>query len=213
MALLSHTEFMHDALRDSPDHRCLFDAASEQHGLFTAKQARACGFRTNLLTFHVRHGRFARIRRGVYRLRDYPSSRHEDVAAAWLAVGKEVAVVSHESALDLLDLSDVIPDSVHLTLPRTKRYLVALPGVTIHTTTHPLHPKDVVVRDGFRLTAATRTILDAAELGTAPEQVEMAISAATARGLTTARLLEEGAQQRGRRVIDLVAGALRSAAS
>ncbi|MGI8824767.1 MAG: hypothetical protein ACR2JC_03825 [Chloroflexota bacterium] len=34
----------------------------------------------------------------------YPSSRYGDGAAAWLAVGKEKSVVSHESTLDLLDL-------------------------------------------------------------------------------------------------------------
>ena len=60
---------------------------------------------------------------GVYRFRDYPPSPREEVAAAWLAVGQDVAVVSHESALDLWDLSDVIPGAVHLTVPRAQRSL------------------------------------------------------------------------------------------
>jgi hypothetical protein len=45
------------------------------------------------------------------------------VATPRLAVGKDAAGVSHETALDLLDLSDVIPDTVHLTVPRTRRGL------------------------------------------------------------------------------------------
>lgn len=201
---------MDDKSRRAPDHACLFDVASEQSGYFTSKQARACGFNWRLLTFHAQSGRFIRVRRGLYRLRDYPSSPREEVVAAWLAVGKDTAVVSHDSALDLLNLSDVIPDAVHLTVPRPKRHLPTLLGVKIHTTTRPLGRADVTVRDGVRLTSATRTVLDAAEGGTAPEQIELAIAQAVSRGLTTPQELEEQAKQRGRRVAKLVAGTLDS---
>ena len=129
---------MGDTLTPKPDHACLFARASEQHGYFTSAQARACGINWDLLTDATKRGRYLRVRRGLYRLRDYPSSSREEVVAAWLAVGKESAVVSHESALDLLGLSDVIPRKVHLTVPRSKRHLPDLPGVTIHTTTRPL---------------------------------------------------------------------------
>jgi hypothetical protein len=108
---------MGDAFAARPDYACLFATASEQHGYFTASQVRTCGFKRDLLAYHTRHGRFIRIRRGLYRLRDYPSSPREEVVAVWLAVGKDAAVVSHASALDLLDLSDVVPDLVHLTVP------------------------------------------------------------------------------------------------
>lgn len=106
--------------RARPDRLCLFGTASEQGGYFTAEQARACGYGFALLSHHAKTGRFIRVRRGLYRLREYPSSPREDVLAAWLALGKDVAVVSHESALDLLDLSDVIPDAAHLTVPRSR---------------------------------------------------------------------------------------------
>ncbi|MGH2533366.1 MAG: type IV toxin-antitoxin system AbiEi family antitoxin domain-containing protein [Thermomicrobiales bacterium] len=195
-----------------PDHTCLFAAASEQHGYFTAAQARACGFTRFLLAKHAETGRFIRIRRGLYRLRDYPSSPREEVVAAWLAVGKDVAVVSHESALDLLELSNVIPNRIHLTVPRSKRHLPDLPGVAIHTTTRPLNPLDVAVRDGIRLTSPTRTILDAAEAGTAPNQIEMAIRQAVEQGLATRRQLEQGARERSKRVNQLVVGALHQGA-
>lgn len=199
---------MGDEHRIAPDHQCLFEVVAGQHGYFTAPQARACGFGWDLLTHHARRGRFIRVRRGLYRLRDYPSSPREEVVAAWLAVGKDSAVISHDSALDLLDLSDVIPDAVHLSVPRSRRHLPKLPGVTIHTTTRPLRPADIVVRDGLRLTSSARTILDAAEAGTAPEQIEMAALQALGRGLATRRQLEEGARERGRRVATLVTGAL-----
>ncbi|MEW6232663.1 MAG: hypothetical protein AB1566_10175 [Chloroflexota bacterium] len=131
--------------------------------------------------------------------------------AAWLAVGKDVAVVSHESALDLLGLSDVIPDAVHLTVPRSKRHLPLLPGAMIHTTSRKLRPGDRIVRDGVSLTSAARTILDATEAGTAPEQIEMAVVQAIERGLVTKQQLLKDAAERSQRVTKLIADALRKA--
>lgn len=205
---LDKIQGMGDTIVSGPDHACLFTIATEQHGYFTAAQASACRFTWDLLTYHTRKGRFIRVRRGLYRLRDYPSSPREGVTAAWLAAGKEAAIVSHDSALELLGLSDVIPDAVHLTVPRMKRHHPTLPGVIIHTTTRPLQPDDVIVRDGVRLTAATRTILDAAEAGTAPEQIELAIDQAIEQGLTTANKLKDAARERSRRVIQITDDAL-----
>ena len=196
-----------------PDRLRLFEVASEQGGYFTAEQARACGYSFALLSHHTKSGRFLRIRRGLYRLREYPSSPREDVLAAWLAVGKDIAVVSHESALDLLDLSDVIPDAAHLTVPRSRRNLPSLPGVKIHTTVRPLQPRDLTYRDGMVITSATRTILDLAEAGMAPDQVELAVIQAVERGLAAPEQLRRGAAARGRRVAALIEGALRGAAA
>jgi predicted transcriptional regulator of viral defense system len=191
-----------------PDHSCLFDVAANQHGYFTAAQARACGFGWDLLTRHVQSGRYIRLRRGTYRLRDYPSSPFEEVVSAWLTVGKDSAVVSHETALDLLELSDVIPRAIHLTVPRSKRYTKAPPGAIVHTTARPLDRRDVTVRHGIRLTSPTRSILDAAEAGTGPEQIEMAIQQAVERGLADPQRMKEEAETYSRRVRRLVQGAL-----
>lgn len=198
---------MGDTSRVSTDHLRLFSTAATQHGLFTRAQALACGIGDDLLTYHTRHGRFIRIHRGVYRLRDYPTSLHEDLAAAWLRLGKNVAVVSFESALDLLGLSDIITDGVHLTVPRAKRNLPILEGVRIHTTTRPLTDSEVTVREGIPVTSVTRTLVDVADKGTAPDQVELAVRQALERGLTTPGRLEQSISQRNRRVQDLIRGA------
>ncbi|MEW6059366.1 MAG: type IV toxin-antitoxin system AbiEi family antitoxin domain-containing protein [Actinomycetota bacterium] len=198
---------MHDTDLDDkakPDHERLFQTASQQGGYFTAAQARTSGFSFASLSYHVRRGRFIRVRRGLYRLRQYPESTREDVIAAWLAAGRDDAVVSHESALDLLGLSDAVPDNVHLTLPRTMRYRPATPGVTIHTTTRPLRPEDIVIRDGIRVTSVVRSILDAAEAGTAPEQIVAAVREAINRGMTTRTQATGAARSRSRRVQHLV---------
>ena len=124
--------------------------------------------------------------------------------AAWLAVGKDIAVVSHESALDLHDLSDVIPNAVHLTVPCSKRSLPAIPGVKIHTSIVPIRREEVVERKGVKVTSPTRTIVDAAEVGVGTEQVEMATIQAIRRGLTTEGRLREEAEKRGQRVATLI---------
>jgi predicted transcriptional regulator of viral defense system len=208
MVTLDKFQGIHDTMTSKPDHQCLFDRASEQHGYFASAQARDCGFSWDLLTNATQRGRYIRIRQGLYRFRDYPTFPREEVAAAWLAIGKDVAVVSHDSALDLHDLSDVIPDSVHLTVPRSKRYAPRLPGITIHTTTKPFNSLDLVTRDGIRVTSAGRTILDAAEYGTGPEQIQMAVHQAIDRGLVTRNQLIQDARGRSRRVANLVASAL-----
>jgi predicted transcriptional regulator of viral defense system len=195
---------MSDVVSVRPDHRCLFNVASEQHGYFTVEQAHACGFGWRALLHHAKRGRFIHVRRELYRLRDYPSWPREEVVAAWLAVGKDEAVVSHESALDLLELSDVTPDSVHLTVPRGRRGLTPPPGTTVHTTSRPLPAADVVTLDGVRVTDAARSIVDVAETGVGPEQIELAVFQALARGLTTPVHLCEQASSRSRRVAEVV---------
>jgi len=194
---------MHDT-RHRPDHVALLDIASEQHGYFTARHAAGAGFQSEVLRYHAASGRFIRVRRGLYRLRDYPSSPYDEIAAAWLAVGKEKSVISHETALDLLDLSNVIPNAIHITVPRSRRGLPSIPGVRIHTSARPFSRTDVITRHGLRLTSPTRTILDAAEAGTGPEQIEMAIEQAVERGLILPTELRERTAERGGRVRNLV---------
>lgn len=199
---------MGDTSKPEPNAGCLFDIASEQRGHFTRLQASECGYGTDLLTYHTRTGRFERAHRGVYRLRDYPSSPHDYVIAAWLAVGKIGSRVSHESALDLLDLSDVIPNGVHITVPRSRRNLPKLPGVRMHTSTRPFGNDDAMEIEGIRITSPARSIVDSADAGTGPEQIEMAIREALDRGITTPRRLNEAADGRNRRVRNLVAQAM-----
>lgn len=208
MRKVSNIDHMHDIVAEKPSNSQLFQLASEQHGYFTTAQARASGFRSNLLVHHVRTGRFLHVAPGIYRIRHYPASPYEEIVSAWLAVSKETAVVSHESALDLLDLSNAIPDAIHLTVLRTRRYRLGPPGVVIHTTTRPLQSSDIITRHGIRATTPLRSILDAATLGTAPEQIELAIDQALRRSLFDREQLLAATTERNGRVQRLVHGAL-----
>ncbi|MGA8657335.1 MAG: hypothetical protein WB586_14410, partial [Chthoniobacterales bacterium] len=81
-------------------------------------------------------------------------------------------------------------------------------GVVIHTTTRALKKSDIVIRDGVRLTAPERSIVDAAEAGTAPEQILAAVDQALDRGMATESKLLAAARARGGRVERLVQQAL-----
>ena len=96
MDLSSNIGHMHDTMSLHPDFPGLFQVAAGQHGFFTTFQAAESGIDRRLLAYHTGTGRLERAYRGVYRFRDFPSGPRDEVAAAWLAVGKDIAVVSHD---------------------------------------------------------------------------------------------------------------------
>lgn len=191
-----------------PDSVALHRRAYSQDGYFTTAQARECGFSRQLLAHHVHAGRYERVRRGLYRLTGFPGSSSEGVRAKWMAVGTDRALVSHESALELHGLSDVFPTAVHLLVARSDRGIKPPAGVVIHTTNTHWGPGEVTTIDGIRTTTPSRTILDAAVAGTAPEQIEMAVRQALDQGLVDVEQLAVGAEQRGERVRNLIHGAI-----
>lgn len=188
-------------MSDAIDHDGLYRLAESQAGYFTARQALASGMDRSTLRHHARPGgRYERVRRGLYRLRHFPSSPHEHIVAAWLSVRDGPAVVSHESALELYELSDLIPGAVHITLPRAKRGQRPRPGVRFHTLERPPGPSEIRSVEGVPVTSPERTIVDSLEAGTQPEQVELAVRQALDRGLTTPRRLRAAAAARPVRV-------------
>jgi predicted transcriptional regulator of viral defense system len=191
-------------MHDQPDMRGIETTAYGQHGYFTTSQAREHGISSQLLSHYVRRSRFERVRRGLYRLPGFPRAEHDEMREKWMAVGADKAVLSHQSALALLDLSDNIPDAVHLLLGRRYRGVRRPAGVVVHTRRDE-EEVDTVWREGLPLTAPARTLADVAgELQ--PEQLEMAVRQGLGRGLFTARELEEQARGRGRH--DVVSAAL-----
>ncbi|GAB4495773.1 MAG: type IV toxin-antitoxin system AbiEi family antitoxin domain-containing protein [Anaerolineales bacterium] len=173
----------------------LYQIAESQAGYFSARQAQQAGLSKALLSHHARRGRFLRIRRGVYRLTKFPEMPHTDLTIAWLSAG-EKAVLSHESALLLYELTDLLPAEIHLTVPRTASR--RLPGVRFYTAR--LEPDEVTHRQGLPITTLPRTIADLIRSGVAEEWVRQAIQQALARGLVTGAALEAEARRRGGRV-------------
>ena len=186
-----------------PDHTELYQIAEQQAGYFTAVQARQAGFSRSLLHYHVGTGRFERVRPRVYRLVRYPPSPHEDLFVAWLHAGPD-AVISHDSALALYELSDLLPDRIHVTVPRTASRRRR--GIQLHT--NSLDPKDVTRYEGLPVTTAVRTLADVAAAGLADEQVRQAIQESLRRGLVSREGLLHLSASRGGRIKRLVDEAL-----
>lgn len=165
-----------------PDRAALFAVASAQEGCFTTDQAAEAGYSRPLLDHHLRSGRFVRVRRGVYRLVEYPAGDHEDLVVAWLW-SKRLGVFSHETALALQQLSDALPARVHLTLPESwsPRRLVVPEGLRLHFAD---------VADAERawvgpvpVTTPIRTLRDCQAAHVAPDLVAQAVRDGLARGL------------------------------
>ncbi len=187
----------------APDADALFVVAESQAGYFTTSQAAEAGYSRQLVAHHATAGNFARVRQGVYRLARYPGSAREDLYIAWLQAGPD-AVVSHDSALDLYGLSDILPSEIHLTLPRTSSRRRT--GIRMHTS--PLSSIDVTSRDGLPVTTVARTIADVIRAGTSTEHVAQAIDEALERGMLTQEDLRRHAAMRGGRVAQTISTAL-----
>ena len=162
-----------------PDWDRLYEVAAGQDGLFTTQQATAAGYSSQLLRHHVRAGRVVRVRRGIYRLVHFPAGEQEDLVAVWLWSEQE-GVFSHETALTLHSLSDVLPARVHLTLP-TRRRLRIPPGVVLHHAEVAEEERAWV--GAVPVTSPARTIKDCAAAHLSPDLLLQAIEQARARGL------------------------------
>jgi len=190
---------MKDMPEEMPDHDALYQIAEEQAGYFTATQARQAGFSSSLLSYHLDADRFDRVRPRIYRFVQFPASPHEDLHIASLQAGPD-AVVSHDSALALYDLSDRLPDQVHVTIPRTASR--RRPGLRLHT--NRLEPEDVTHYEGLPVTTVSRTLVDVTTAGLAEEQVRQAIREALRRGLVSRERLLRRATAHGGRIKRLV---------
>jgi predicted transcriptional regulator of viral defense system len=149
--------------------QALYDLVSGwRRGIFTAEDARRSGYSSQLIAHHVNTGNFVRLARGVYRLSLFPSDHLDGLVSALVRVDPESAVVSHQSALQLHELSEVAPSTYEFTLPREKRYRSSRArhpaGVKIHTVNR-FDPEDVVKVAGIRATAPALSIVDAGNDG------------------------------------------------
>src|SRR4051794_40763953 len=106
---------MHHSTRETA--RALFSIALEQGGYFTAKQAREAGYGYPHLDYHTSTGNFERVDHGLYRLASIPPGENDEFMrlTLWSRNQRDEpqAVVSHDTALVLHELSELLPAKVH----------------------------------------------------------------------------------------------------
>jgi predicted transcriptional regulator of viral defense system len=183
----------------NPDHDQLYRIAESQGGYFTTQQAHQAGFSDERLSYYSKNGLFSHIRRGIYRLNRFPMSPNEDLIVAWLRTGPDSAI-SHESALALYDLTDIIPSEVHVTVPRTASR--RRDNIRLHTSR--ITPLEIASREGLPVTTVVRTIADVARTGLAEEHIRQAIDRALDRGLVNKESLRQAAERYGGRTRRLI---------
>jgi len=172
----------------------LFEYASRQGGYFTAKQAERAGYSYRLHAYHADTGRWQKIERGVFRLRSFPAAQRDDLIrlSLWSRNRKDNPqfVVSHESALAIHELGDVMPAKLHFSVPPGFRKKVS-ENIVLHKT-KDLDPRDIETREGFSVTSPLRTLLDAAESDLDENELEKALRDAMDRGLVRLKQIDVG---------------------
>jgi predicted transcriptional regulator of viral defense system len=190
----------------------LFKLADQQAGYFTAAQARALGYSDRIQHYHKHQGNWLEAGWGLYRLRDYPHSEHQDLVRLSLwsrsKKGQPQAVVSYDTALRLYQLSDWMPSQYHLTVPPGFRKKPPA-GVVLHK--NRLEPSDLEDHGLYRITTPLRTLLDLAADGFSLEHLEVALQQALNRGLIRRKALEQALPQFPKTVRPLVKQGLQQA--
>ncbi|OGQ88150.1 MAG: hypothetical protein A2289_24355 [Deltaproteobacteria bacterium RIFOXYA12_FULL_58_15] len=169
---------------NSPNWAALYELASGQAGYFTRQQAENAGYSRASLSYHTKQEQFARARHGIYRLVQHPHSEQEELVIYWLW-SEQQGVYSVETALNLHELSDVLPSKLHLTLPeswRTRRLRVP-DGLVLHFA--DILDNDRTWVGPVPVTKPKRTIEDCISAHVQPDLIDQAIADAATHGLIT----------------------------
>lgn len=150
-------------MKTSRSEETLFEIANEQQGYFTTKQAIKSGYQDAIHPYHVRYGNWIREWRGIYRLSRYPLTDDGQYVlwSLWSRNRKNIleGVYSHETALSLFEISDIMPSKLHMTVPKIFRRHSKIPDILIlHR--GEIFPEEIEIRDGYSVTKPARTIVD-----------------------------------------------------
>lgn len=169
----------------------LFEIAERQQGFFITRQAEECGFSRSNFHLKIQSGEWIKEMRGIYRLAHYPITDRPELVL-WILwscnrKGEPQGIWSHETALDIYELSDLMPSKMHMSVPLNFRRRMEIPRVlNLHYIDIP--ECDTERRQGYRLTKPLRTIIDVINEGKiAQDQLVQALKEALQRGLISRR--------------------------
>jgi predicted transcriptional regulator of viral defense system len=190
----------------------LFKIAAEQQGYFTTSQAKDAGFQDATHPYHVKNGDWVREWRGIYRITRYPLAEngHYALWSLWSRnrQGVRQGVYSHQTALSLFDLSDIMPEKLHITVPNSFRRHSETPGIlVIHRGN--IAPQDFEEREGYCVTRPTRTIIDLIiEESVSVDIIRQAFKESKQRGLLQMKDFEnfQHDSKNGRKIQDFLKG-------
>ena len=177
-----------------PSTETLTAKASEQHGVIGLHQLGDTPVTRRWIENLVRRGVLSRAAPSVYIVRGSAPTWRRDLTVGLLALG-ERSWVSHEAAARLHSFDRTPEARAEFTVERAQRNRT-VPFV-VHST-RQMPPIDTVEVDGFRVTSATRTVLDLARARVPSIRLAAAIDSAVRLGLTApAALRGRLAERRG----------------
>lgn len=143
--------------------RSLFEVAMSQQGLFTATQAAAAGYSPASMTYQVKSGNWIREMRGIYSLPQFPLADRTDLVlwSLWSRDSGDVpqGIFSHQTALSIFDITDLMPAKLHMTVPPTfRRRDLHCESLVLHRGT--LAEQDIRQMPGFQVTCPLKAIRD-----------------------------------------------------
>lgn len=134
-----------------------------------------------LLKHHEKQGRIERIRRGIYRVTQYPREENEEFIVGYLW-SKERGTLSHQTALAIHDLSDVLPKKVHLTLPSDEKPVRRQVPEWLQVHFDDIPDDEKQWHDIVRVTQPERTLVDVAVDKLDIDQLKQAVEDAKRHG-------------------------------
>jgi predicted transcriptional regulator of viral defense system len=146
--------------------QALRQIAGFQRGYFRTSQALETGWTRSALLNAVAVGEIENLVYGLYRFAHYPTTPMDEMYETQTLAPE--GTFSHETALALFGLSDILPRMTHLTIPPTSGFKPR-PGLTVHHAR--LDENERVLRDGLWLTSVLRSLIDAAKAGIDPDQL------------------------------------------
>jgi predicted transcriptional regulator of viral defense system/very-short-patch-repair endonuclease len=156
--------------------------ARDQAGVVSRQQAIESGMTVGALHARVKFGRWSQVHRGVYATFTGPVGRDAELWAASLYVGVG-ALLSHQTAAEILRLTDRRSSHIHVTIPANRRVIPPI-GVIIHISSSAVQ--------GWRFargipphTFAEQTILDLVDAATDLDEVVAWVTAGFRRNATS----------------------------
>ncbi len=173
----------------------LFEIADRQQGYFTSQQAEESGFSRSNFHFKIQSGEWVKQFRGIYRLAHYPVTERSELVL-WMLwsrgrKGLPQGIWSHETALDIHELSDVMPSKMHMSVPVRFRKGTPIPK-NLHLHFIDIPRSDVEERQGYRVTTPIRTLIDVIQEGKlSNEHIAQIVKQALEKGLATIKEMQQ----------------------
>ncbi|MDR1442991.1 MAG: type IV toxin-antitoxin system AbiEi family antitoxin domain-containing protein [Bifidobacteriaceae bacterium] len=168
----------------------LREVALDQHGFVRASQALDAGVSEASLGMLARRDRLERVARGLYRVPQVPATRFDPYMKAVLWTGFPEACLSHDSALDAWEISDINPGHVHVTVGSARRIRrrTVPDGYVIHR--QDLTPEEVTWWESIPTVTPATAIRQCLETGVPTYLIRQALERAGRTGLVRGLELE-----------------------